>query len=302
MKKLLTFTISALLAVFFTTSAVSAQTPKPVKKAKPKAALLYKVTGNGLAKPSYIFGTIHIVCPDDMFPMEQINTAIAGSDRLILELDMDDPKELAVMGGGVMIAGGKSFTEYLTPDEYKKVDEWVTASLGISVDKVKTLKPIMLQTMLLTQPKIIGCAKPGAYETTFMGTATANKKDVEGLETAAFQFEALDKIPLEKQAKDLYKAAQNPQLAADQFKSLVAAYKLQDSNKLYDELNRQMADSRAMQVTLLDERNAIWVPKLEAAMKEKPSFIAVGGGHLGGKKGILNLLKKQGYKLEPIKL
>jgi len=53
---------------------------------------------------------------------------------------------------------------------------------------------------------------------------------------------------------------------------------------------------------LLDDRNAAWIPKIEANIKTTPSFIAVGGGQLGGPKGVINLLRARGYKVTPIRL
>jgi uncharacterized protein YbaP (TraB family) len=57
-----------------------------------------------------------------------------------------------------------------------------------------------------------------------------------------------------------------------------------------------------LQGVLLDDRNKDWIPKIEKAIGEKSSFIAVGGGHLGGKNGVVNLLRAKGYKVEAIKL
>ena len=39
---------------------------------------------------------------------------------------------------------------------------------------------------------------------------------------------------------------------------------------------------------------------MEKAMQAKPTFFAVGAGHLGGEKGVLNLLKKQGYTVKAV--
>jgi uncharacterized protein len=36
-------------------------------------------------------------------------------------------------------------------------------------------------------------------------------------------------------------------------------------------------------------------------MTEKQTFFAVGAGHLGGEKGVVSLLIKEGYKLKPLK-
>jgi len=57
-----------------------------------------------------------------------------------------------------------------------------------------------------------------------------------------------------------------------------------------------------METQLVSSRNKTWVPKIDTMIKEKSSFIAVGGGHLGGKEGLVNALRGLGYKVEAIKL
>lgn len=52
----------------------------------------------------------------------------------------------------------------------------------------------------------------------------------------------------------------------------------------------------------IDERNINWIPIIEKNIAVTPSFIAVGGGHLGGKNGVIRLLRKRVYTLTPIKL
>ncbi len=97
--------------------------------------------------------------------------------------------------------------------------------------------------------------------------------------------------------------ALDPQKAFGNFKKLIEIYKAQDSDSLYDSMMKQMIEENTLPVeVLLDERNKNWIPKIEKAINEKPSFIAVGGGHLGGKNGVLNLLKAKGYKVKAIRL
>jgi uncharacterized protein YbaP (TraB family) len=132
--------------------------------------------------------------------------------------------------------------------------------------------------------------------------AATNKKPVEGLETAKFQREAVEKIPLETQAKMLYEMAVDYQRSIQQFKDLVAVYKLQDSEKLFETINSQIGSDKELEKQLVGTRNKTWIPKIEALIKERSSFIAVGGGHLGGSEGLVNELRSKGYRLEPIKL
>jgi uncharacterized protein YbaP (TraB family) len=267
------------------------------------SALLYRITGKDLKKPSYLFGTIHIICQPDMLPMGKLNGYLNQTDRLVLEIDMDDAGEMQTMQKALLIPGGKTFTEFLKPEQTAKIDEMLKSTLGASIEQVKSLRPMMLQIMMMSTPKVIGCNLPSSYEMTFLQTATQKKKTVEGLETVASQMEALDSQPLEKQARQLYEAALNPEKGFDDFKKLLATYKTQNSDALYDLIDAQIpAEDKAFQMRLVDTRNIAWIPKIEKMIAEKPSFIAVGGGHLGGKNGVIKLLKAKGYQVQAIKL
>lgn len=266
-----------------------------------KNALLYEISGNDLKKPSYIFGTIHIICPQDMIPSEKFDAYINKTERFLMELDMDDQNEMASMVSAATIPDGKNLADYLNKEQYAKVDELVKSILGVPLDRVKGFHPMILSTMLVTSPKAIGCTTPGSYEFIFMQTAAARKKPIEGLESVAMQIKAINSSPLGKQAESLYKMASDPTQAFADFKTLVNVYKQQDAEALLKIIQTQMADEPSFQKTLIDERNKDWIPKIETAIKAKPTFIAVGGGHLGGKEGILKLLKDRGYKLKPIR-
>ena len=268
----------------------------------PEPALLYRISGKGVTKPSYIFGTIHLACPQEMLPLVKIEALIAESDRLVLEVDMDDPAEIAAMTRAIILPGGKSFRDALTPEQFAKVNEYLLATVGFSAEMVQTISPIALQVLILGSPKISGCPKPTSYEESLKNIAHAAKKPVEGLETAAFQSEVLGKIPVEVQAKMLYEMSVAPEKTIEQYRELKAAYNAQDSDLLYKVVSKQVESGSDMKGVLLDERNTAWVPRVEAIMKEKGSFIAVGGGHLGGETGLITRLRALGYTVEPIKL
>ena len=299
MKKfiLTALSLSAILLAFFVKPA-SAEV-----LADDAPGLLYEITGKDLKKPSYIFGTIHVICPTDMFPMDKIGGYLDQTEQLVMELDMDDAAEMQMMTTGMIIPGGKTLKELLTPEVFAKVDTMFTEKLGMPAETLKQVKPFVLQVMVSTSPKAMGCNPPGSYESSLLQAAMAKQKTVLGLETVSSQFAIFDKYPLEKQAKDLYKMSLDPQKAVDEFKKLVEAYKAQNSDNLYNLIATEMATEMPdLQPLLLDERNKNWVPKIEKLISEKPSFIAVGGGHLGGKNGVLNLLRAKGYQIRSIKL
>ena len=130
----------------------------------------------------------------------------------------------------------------------------------------------------------------------------AKKKPVLGLETVASQVSVLDSTPIDKQARDLYEMALDPQKRIQDFKSLIGVYKMQDAEKLFLHSTSELSSDKEFQTKLLDDRNKAWIPKIESAIKVSPTFIAVGAAHLGGKVGVVNLLRSKGYTVRPIKV
>ena len=267
-----------------------------------QSALLYKISGNGLKNPSYLFGTTHLICRKDMIPMEKFEAYLKQSDQIIMELDFDNPSEMQAMAGLTGLPAGKSLTDYLDEKQIKKIDEMTKEILKVPFDRLKNFHPLIFSTLLLRTPKAVGCAAPVSYEASFMQSAASKKKPIEGLETVAMQVKVINSTPLKKQAEGLYTLALNPDPFMASFRNLLETYKTQNIDKIYEVMQTQLANEPGFQTALLDDRNTKWIPKLEKAFKEKTSFIAVGAGHLGGKLGVVRLLRAKGYTLTPIKL
>jgi len=98
-------------------------------------ALLFEISGHGLTKPSYIYGTFHILCPTDIMPIEKFTPYIDRVDQLIMEIDMDDPAEMGSMTKGAAINDGRTIKDVLTPEQYGKVDEMFKNTFGSTVNR-----------------------------------------------------------------------------------------------------------------------------------------------------------------------
>jgi uncharacterized protein YbaP (TraB family) len=57
----------------------------------PKSSLLWKISGNGLQAPSYIFGTSHIMCKEDFTITPILKSSLRSTKQFYGELKMDDP-------------------------------------------------------------------------------------------------------------------------------------------------------------------------------------------------------------------
>lgn len=297
-KKLLL--LSALFITLF--SGVSEIAAQKSKLKTNDSGLLYKITGKNLKKPSYLLGTFHLLCEKDLFSKETINNYVNQTEKLMLEIDLSDPTVMQKATQGMILANGKTSKDYLKPEEYTKLDELFKNYLGVSYDRFQTFKPFISSTVLIMSPKIIGCQAAPGYDKILADAATANKMPIVGLETVEDQHAAIDATPLEKQFEGLTKFAAAPEKSVADFKNLYRVYLMQNSSELFKIMDDQMKEERGSREKLLDERNTKWIPVIEKNIALTPSFIAVGAGHLGGKKGVINLLRKKGYKLTPIKI
>ncbi|XWW44004.1 TraB/GumN family protein [Fibrella sp. USSR17] len=285
--KLAATLLSALFALF--TNAF-AQTDK---------ALLYEVTGKNLTAPSYLYGTFHLVCPADLVITDAMKKAVTDTKQLYLEVDMDDPSLQATMMQGLMFTNGKTIKDYVSPADYTLLDTYLQKNSGMSLAALTAIKPIGLYSFLTVSA--LGC-QPASYDMTLMQLASKDKKEVLGLETIQDQMAVFEKIPMEKQVAMLVEIARKPDEAKQELADMLAAYKAQDLALMM----KQMKDSKYdgledFEADLLEKRNQNWIPVIEKAATARPTFFAFGAGHLGGDKGVIALLRKQGYSVKAVR-
>lgn len=286
--KLILKYLTALVAIFFNFHAGAQEN-----------SLLWKVSGKGLNKPSYLFGTIHMICPADYIWTDAMKTSLDKADKLCLEMDMDDMNVMMAATSGLMEKSGKKLSSYFTPEQYNLVSKYAKDSLGLDLSLMEMMKPVALQVLLATRGAV--CEDAISYEENLMKAVKKSNKEIVGLESAEDQLKALESIPVDSVIKDIIEAAEGKAMASDsEFTKLVAAYKHQDLHKLYDMI-MEGGELGMSTDALLNDRNKKWASSMPGMMSQNSIFFAVGAGHLWGDKGVIKLLQAQGYKVEPIK-
>lgn len=272
--------------------------------AQPKEkTLLWKISGNGLEKPSYLFGTIHMICKDDAFLSENLVNAIREADRVYLELDMDNLFELMGVVTKMKMRNDTTLKDLLSPQEYEVTKSYFEEHVSLLPFSVlETYKPLVASSMLLESGML--CDQQVAMETLIMEEAKKQGKRIDGLETMAYQMSVFDSIPYSLQAKELYKAVsgegKDNKASLAMFSEMMKAYKAQDLEQLSSLIAGSDETMMQYEDVLLYNRNRNWVEKLRTLLKDKALVIAVGAGHLPGEKGVISLLRKEGYKVTPV--
>jgi uncharacterized protein YbaP (TraB family) len=118
-----------------------------------------------------------------------------------------------------------------------------------------------------------------------------------------YQVSIFDSIPYRLQAEQLLKYIQSQDDRSDagkEFNEMMDAYRTQDIEKLGKFITKSDYGLMQYEDMLLYQRNRNWVAKLKTIMQDRPVTIAVGAGHLPGEKGVINLLRKEGYTVRAI--
>ncbi|MCW3090894.1 MAG: TraB/GumN family protein [Ferruginibacter sp.] len=290
--------IKVLGAMFFFCSC-NAQSIQPgLKMNSDDNSLLWEVSGKGLARPSYLFGTFHLMCKDDIQFSSQLKTALSNSSLMYMEMDMDDP---AMLLGGLMMMNmkdGKKLQDLYTMAEYQKIEAFFKDSLGTPFSFMQRIKPFFLVAMLY--PKMMPCKTISGVEEELMKLAKEQKKEIKGLETMEFQSAVFDSIPYEEQAKELLKSIDSLPAYKKYFDTMIHVYKSQRLSEIENLFKDTEFGMENHQDLLLNDRNKNWVAQLKTIMPAESVFVAVGAGHLVGKEGLINLLRKEGYTLKPV--
>jgi uncharacterized protein YbaP (TraB family) len=259
-------------------------------------SLLFEVSGNGLTNQSYIFGTFHIMCKDQFSISPTLESKIVATNQFYGELDMDDPTLQATLMQKIMMKD-KTIESMMDSSNFKTFDEAFKKITGIPASQLNHYKPFFHLSLITI--KTIPCFNFVQPETELMQIAKKNGKEILGLETVEEQMNAIDAQPLDSQIVSLQKMVLNFDSTKNMMNEMIEVYKKNDAELLYNYVQKQGTDGMNEEALLVN-RNKNWIPKLKKIMQEKSSFIAVGGAHLGGKTGVLALLRAEGYTVKPV--
>ena len=261
-----------------------------------KSSLLWEVSGNGLQQPSWLFGTFHILCKEDFTISDILKNKLQASKQFYGELDMDDPN-LQMQIAMKMMMTDKTLESLMTEDDYKKVSGHFQQITGMSIKLFNNFKPFMPLSLLAINT--IPCDNKIQPETEFTELAKKNNLPIFGLETVDDQINAIDKEPLYSQINEFKQTVMNFDSVKQVMSQLISVYKLRDVDSLYKFMKTAGAND-SFEMDLIINRNRNWIPVIKKALTEKPTFFAVGAGHLGGPNGVISLLRKQGYRVTPV--
>ena len=339
-QKILSLFIAVGLFAGLSNKALAQETTTELEYKPLPKSLLWEITGKGLKRPSYLYGTIHLIPKDSFFITEATRERMSEADELVLEVPIADMGlgDALKMMKYMRMPEGKSLKSILSEEDYAYLDSFMNelpASGGLfsqtSMSTINTIQP----TMAMQQISSAYCAEEDSelpedgflgipddvededdiptsrlmgvsmgdnvvYELYFTEKFEELDKPVSGLETAEEQMEILTSVPVEEQAAVLMEAVRNPSSLCGELDALVSIYREQDI-QLMIEMSSEDKSMGDHLDSFLDKRNKNWIPQIDKKVQSgKCLFIAVGAAHLAGPNGVIHLLRKDGYTLKPL--
>lgn len=275
-----------------------------------QAQLLWKVSGGGLEKPSYIFGTHHFAPQGLLDSIPGFDDAVRASDVVIGEIDMIHLDPMAAQQAAMkhaMAPVDSTLSKLLSQPQLDSLTLVLSKySNGmLSAPALEPMKPAMV-SLTLTQLQSANIAPDSRYsqgiqlDTYIQQLGDSLQKEVRGLETMDQQFGMLLDYSLALQAEQLMQAVRTDDKSMEMMDKLTDAYLTQDLptiEKMFQDPEVLDEFSRAR---LIDARNNAWVAELVQLMPQKSVFVAVGAGHLVQPVGLLQQLRDRGFTVAPV--
>lgn len=276
----------------------SAASAVPTPGAEPGSGLLWRIHAPG-RQSSYLLGTIHSADQRVTRLKVAVADALDGCDRFVMEMKLDTDAFMQ-FGTSMMLAPDSDLKSLIGEKMFDRVVQ-AMASYDMPEQVVRQLKPWAI-VAVLSMPKSSGGL---ILDMVLYQRATGNGKPASGLESAGEQLAVFEGLSLQDQIELLDMTLKNLPFQQQMFEQLIEAYAADDLKRLtdiaqLDHEQSQSASARRFMTRLNDDRNRRMVQRIIPYLEQGNTFIAVGALHLAGPRGILALLRQNGYNSEPV--
>lgn len=286
------FSFSAIFKrLLFVASALLLITPA-IAQQKKDYTLLWRISGKGLKKPSYLFGTMHVKDKRVFGFSDSVMLAIQKSEAFALEIHPDTmiSKMFATLADR---DNRRGLRDMLSPEEYARLARRFKQKNGYAMGN--NIDPIQLESIMRPEKKSPDDKKT-FIDAFLYGVAHGMNKSIYGLENTAQHFDGYFGANSDIKERIRSLVDDNDAEAIDSEEEMIKIYSTGNLNKLAAYLNLgELNDDK------LIARNQVMLNSIVSHIHHQTLFSAVGAAHLPGPHGLIELLRNAGYTVEPVK-
>lgn len=268
--------------------------------------LLWKITGNGLKHNSYLFGTHHLIPIQFLDSVPGLYPAFNSAKMVVSEVVLNNLDATPAIRKAALLPDTITIRGLLNQAEYEFVNQELTNTLRMSLDNLNKMHPSLISKLyeLELYKKYEHFDENTQSDTYFQLVAAKKGIPIAGLETVEQQVKLLFPENIKKETQLLVASIRNKEMLIQEMREMNRLYRegnLDALEVLANQSNKQWNVSEEENKKLIDDRNINWVKQLPDLIKNNSCFVAVGALHLPGNKGLIKLLKNEGYKVIPVK-
>lgn len=252
----------------------------------------------------YLFGTIHLLPEKYDWRSAKFDKALEGSQELVLETIVDDKNPVQLMSAlsSLAFSPGQPPLAQRVPEAKRAQLEAAVKKSGIppaAFDRMETWAAAFM--LIGTQFKDMGLKTGEGVEAILRSKFVAEGKKIGELETNVEQLGYFDRLPEKAQRELLEGAIEKPVDTRDQFQGMIAAWSRGDVEAIARTFNKELEGSPELENALLTQRNSNWNRWIKRRLDQPGAvMVAVGAGHLAGDGSVIELLRKDGLKVQRI--
>jgi uncharacterized protein len=267
-----------------------------------ETSILWEISGQGITKPSYLFGTLKFIGENEYFLPKEATDKIKASELFVIE-DQVDHHAQHELNKALHFPKGETLANHLSAGDYKKVVDFFGQEFKITKSQFESkyarLKPLAIS---ISMTRLALGEKVKFYDIELLRFAKKNKLKTFSLESVQREAEAINTFSIEDQSVALMHNVENFEKQKEEFKKLMADYPQGNLQEIFEYTLHPLENNTQFIDEFYYRRNEEWLIKIEKMVKENVAFISVGVAHLEGDRGLLNLLKSKGYILTPLKV
>lgn len=269
------------------------------------AQVLYRISSNATAAPSYILATNRLVDMTFLDTIPNVFKCYNQCNKVITEFAMQDYEALAALRQAALLPDSVRLRNFYSDEQYQEIDEALRINLGMGLDKLGRMKPSYLTEMYRNElmKRWLHYDENRTMETFFEKVAQQTDIPVYGLDDVGeTMYMLFDREPFHWQCEELVKVVEYPENEVKFEKRIKEMYlygRLSDMAYYVKAPDNQTSLSFS-DYKVYSQRNQQWVKRLRPYLKEGKAFITLNAIYLGGDEGLLEQLRKAGYRVKAV--
>lgn len=269
------------------------------------AQVLYEISGNGAKAKSYLLATNRYTEMTFLDTIPNVFKCFGRCRKVVTEFAMQDYEAIAALRQAAILPDSIRLANFYSESEYKLIDNNLRIRLGMGLEQLCRMKPSYLTELFRAElmRQWLGYDDAKSMDSFFESVAVERNIPVVGLDDIGeTMFMLFDREPFHWQCKELLKVIEYPENEVKQERMIRQLYK----NGLLTDIAYQVeGPNNNTSISYSDykvyaQRNVQWTKRLQPYLAEGGAFITLDAVYLGGEKGLLQQIRKAGYRVRPV--